>query len=587
MWENVRKAVASVLVFAVLLANMGENIFASELSDDILDAEVTSEETEPEMMDAELEEAELGTEILELETEEEGVGTEFDELDVMQTQDMDDTVYINEIEKAESENGLEEEELEKKSYGSNVEWKWDNITKTLTFSGEGTIDQYDFPDEYEKMVECVVIESKITEIDSYTFCECTNLQTVEALGVTKIGYGAFEKCLSLIDVKIPSVVELNADAFKWCEKLTMVSFPVLEVLGSYVFMGCKNLQNVNLPSVMEIGIRVFDYCDSSKLCEQNGMLILGNAVCLADNDKLLENIVIPDNVTQIKGYAFKDCNKLKSVQALGLELVEAHSFEGCENLYNADGMIVINHILCDVKNKELETLVLPDDVHKMVDIFDGYNNVKEVQGNNVVEVGDEAFEYCKSLKRVDFPKVKKIGKDAFYSSALETANFPALEKIDDNAFQHCTLLKTMNASNVQEIGKYAFSSTALETAYFPKVKVVKTYAFYQCKNLKKVICPNLTRAGSSCFCECILLEQLDISHLTYIYGWMFSGCVNLKREGIKVSEELEPIAEGTSFQNTNVDYLVSGGRLIVANHENLPEELVLNNEVKYILGTYE
>lgn len=552
MWENVRKAVASVLVFAVLLANMGENIFASELSDDIVDAEVTSEETEPEMMDAELEEAELGTEILELETEEEGVGTEFDELDVMQTQDMDDTVYINEIEKAESENGLEEEELEKKSYGSNVEWKWDESSKTLTFSGEGEVDQYNFPDEYKETVEHIIVDPEITEAGYDTFNDCTNLQTVEALGIARIGNRMCWNCKKLTEVKIPFVCEMGDDAFYECENLTAIDFPLLEEIGSSAFNYCKSLETINLPSIKKIEDGAFSGCDSSKLCKQNGMLILANTLCLANIDVLPENLVIPENVTQIHSYVFRNFSKLKSVQAQGLKKIEYHCFEGCAGLEsvqapvletveegafesctalcNADGMIIINNILCAINKKGLEKIVLPDDVKKIGNALFGGWDLKEIQGNNVIEVGVSSFQGCENLFTVNFPNLTEIKEEAFKGcKSLQTVNFPKLQKL-----------------------------------------------------------------GYRTFYDCAALAVVDVSSLEYLGGGAFTNCINLKKENVKIPQELDGnvkkgLESGSAsgiFENTQIDYMVFNGRVHVENYELLPEELILPEEVTFI-GSYD
>ena len=540
MWkEYARKAVASILVGVMLLAGTRGNLAASELDVEIVDSEMTVGETDTEVSEVELEEIESGTEMLELEIEN-------DEFKAIEMQKVGDA---GEIEKTELENSLENEEIEKGAYGSNIEWKWDELSRTLIFSGEGTIGQSDCPDEYKETVEHIIVKPEITEAGYGTFNECTNLQTVEALGITRIGNRMCWNCKKLTEVKIPSVCKMGDDAFYQCENLTAIDFPLLEEIGYSAFNYCKSLETINLPSIKKIEHGAFSGCDRSKLCKQNGMLILANTLCLVNFDVLPENLVIPENVTQIHSYVFRNFSKLKSVQAQGLKKIEYHCFEGCtglenvqapvletveegafENctaLCNADGMIIINNVLCVINDRGLEKIVLPDDVKKIGnDLFSGWD-LKEIQGNSVIEVGVSSFQGCENLF---------------------TVNFPNLTEIKGEAFEGCKSLQTVN---------------------FPKLQKLGYGAFY----------------------DCAALAEVDVPSLEYLGGGAFTNCINLKKENVKIPQELDGNVKRSfenewivrsNFANTQIDYMVFNGRVHVENYELLPEELILPEVVTYI-----
>ena len=136
MWkEYVRKAVASILAGAMLLAGVGGNVSASELDVEVLDTEVLVEETETETVEAELEETESDTEMLELETEESEQKMEKNDVEV--EIDMDRSVSeILEPENMEKNSPKEDSGVVSGTYGTAILWSYNSGTKVLTISGK-------------------------------------------------------------------------------------------------------------------------------------------------------------------------------------------------------------------------------------------------------------------------------------------------------------------------------------------------------------------------------------------------------------------------------------------------------------------
>lgn len=104
-------------------------------------------------------------------------------------------------------------------------------------------------------------------------------------------------------------------------------------------------------------------------------------------------------------------------------------------------------------------------------------SLKNVElGNNVEEIGGDAFCNCTSLKSV------KLGSN--------------VKKIYNSAFNKCTLLESIEfPSNVEEIMNGAFYDCGLKSVSIPNnVVVIEDRAFYCCQNLRTATLPSAYRA---------------------------------------------------------------------------------------------
>lgn len=141
----------------------------------------------------------------------------------------------------------------------------------------------------------------------------------------------------------------------------------------------------------------------------------------------LESVSIPESVTKIMDYAFRDCSCLKNV-------------------------------------------TIPV---------------------GVTEIGEGAFSYCTNLTTAIIPEgVTKIGKSAFYKcSNLTSITIPkSLTCLDDGIFSGCYNLTTVNLQEgLKEIGQYAFQSTPITSIVIPRsLKRIHSSAFNICKQLSVI-----------------------------------------------------------------------------------------------------
>ena len=140
-------------------------------------------------------------------------------------------------------------------------------------------------------LEEVVIPTTVTTVGSYAFLNCSNLTKADLNeGITAIGYEAFQGCVSLESIKLPSTLKtLTRRAYANCSSLTVVTIPksvtsTNDGWTSGVFPGCDNLKKV--------------------IFEDGTTKIPDEILC---NTPALEEVYLPNTVTQIGRYSFYNC----------------------------------------------------------------------------------------------------------------------------------------------------------------------------------------------------------------------------------------------------------------------------------------
>ncbi len=259
----------------------------------------------------------------------------------------------------------------------------------------------------------VTIPNSVTKIGDGAFYKCYGLTSVTIPNsVTSIGNSAFCKCSGLISVTIPNSVTTIGDwAFNECTGLTSVTIPnSVTTIGSYAFRECSGLTSVTIPnSVTKIGDGAFYKCYGlTSVAIGNSVTAIGNdafyscenltevnitdlyAWCkigfgssfanpLSDakklklNGKEIKDLVIPNDITEIKSYAFDGCTGLTSVTIPNsVTSIDNNAFFGCSGLTSV------------------------------------------TIGNSVTTIGEDAFCFCYYLTSVTIPNsVKEIGDRAF------------------------------------------------------------------------------------------------------------------------------------------------------------------------------
>ena len=284
----------------------------------------------------------------------------------------------------------------------NINWNYDESTKTLTLSGSGEMTSYAMDDPpwfpYRGEATKIVIEDGITKIGSYAFYQFTALKTVNIpASVTIIGDSAFCECTKL------KYVYYDGSEASWNSiwKGENVFACYDDEAGAF-----RPLESIVAFTSGVEGNLTWTYDKATKTLTLSGS---GEMMSYAMDDPAwypyheeATKVVIEDGITKIGSYAFYECTALESV-------------------------------------------TIPSGVQR---------------------IGNGTFAYCTSLESVTIPSgVQSIGEAVFYEcTSLESVTIPSsVQSIDHEAFANCTALKTVNYTgseedwNKIEKGQYIFT----------------------------------------------------------------------------------------------------------------------------------
>ena len=205
-------------------------------------------------------------------------------------------------------------------------------------------------------------------IGNYMFSFCKNLQNIVLPdNVTDIGTYAFSECHALASVIIGNgVTSIGNDAFQECRALTSIDIPNSVItIGKGAFEGCNAITSVNVKSISSwCNIQYYNFSSNPLQCGAKLYL----------NGKEINEVIIPEDVIEIKKYAFY----------------------GCENI---------------------TILTIPDNVTSIGNYaFYGCSALTSASiGNNVTSIGEYTFENCYSLSSLIIGK----GVTSIYGTFLE------------------------------------------------------------------------------------------------------------------------------------------------------------------------
>ncbi len=258
----------------------------------------------------------------------------------------------------------------------------------------------------------------------------------------------------------------------------------------------------------------------------------------------INEIIIPDTITQIADYAFEKLTGLKTITIPNtVTLIGESALEGCSGL---------------------TSITLP---------------------NNLIEIGSSAFRDCSGLKNITIPNtVVKIGSYAFSKCpGLKSIVVPnSVTTIGNGAFSGCSGLTSVTLSN--------------------KMSVIDEWLFEDCTSLKSIIIPDsvTTIEGDdgygtyAPFRNCTNLEKILIpDSVSTIKGKAFYGCKKLTiygNDGMKSKEYAEE--NGITFDYiANWDKVDSGSDITSPTVKSIevPYTSVLNyydsNSKMYVVPT--
>lgn len=421
----------------------------------------------------------------------------------------------------------------------------------------------------------IVVPDSVKEIGQYAFANCPNLTSVVVgSGVERIGRQAFSLCPLLETVVLgsydfetqqlleSSVTEIDSYAFYKSEQLKTVLMPnSITQIGKLAFRETALYKNSF--GAVYAGNWLVDFNIDTAVSAL--VMVRDDIIGIADYSFYsigVQSVVLPDGMTTIGRGAFYGCSNLQTI-TLPSTLVEIsdYTFYGCSALESITFPETLKRIgrsafygclsLCGV---EVNGDDLPETVAKANDLADLLGETQNNEGvlvipDSVEEIGDYAFFSCGEIYVDDlapipgnaFRKVlignglKKIGYCVFANcTTLETVVIgSSVEIIDSRAFSGCKLLtEVVMGESVKSIGDRAFRGcTSLKTIILPEsLQEIADYTFYNCRSLDNVVLGNqVTKIGDYAFYNCKNLVSLTIPESVLTIGTgAFRGCSGLK-----------------------------------------------------------
>jgi len=442
-------------------------------------------------------------------------------------------------------------------------------------------------DENGDEVTDIVLPDSVKSIGDYAFQNCTELTSITIPdSVTSIGKSAFYDCTGLTSITIPdSVTSIGNAAFYRCTGLTSVTIGngVTRIEHS-AFYGCTGLKDVYITDV-EAWLNIY-FGDDYARPNYYGKLHILDA-----NENEVTEIVIPDSVTSIGNYEFRNCTGLTSINIPdSVTTIGEGAFCDCTGLTS----ITIPDSVTSIGKSAfsgctgLTSITIPDSVKSIGDsAFSGCSGLTSITiPDSVKSIGDSAFRGCTSLISITIPdSVKSIGDSAFRGcTSLISITIPdSVTSIGNSAFYYCTGLTSITIpDSVTSIGDWAFGNcSGLTSITIPdSVTSIGEGAFYGCSGLTSITIPDgVTSIGYRAFYDCTELTSITIpDSVTSIGDYAFYDCCNLKDVYITDIEAWLNISFGDVYARPN-DY---GNLHILDENGNEVTELIIPDRVKSI-----
>ena len=314
--------------------------------------------------------------------------------------------------------------------------------------------------------------------------------------VSKIGYGAFSNVEGLKTIIIPGTCKIIGEkAFannKTLEKVIIQDG--VEIIDKQAFCECDNLTTVKMAdSVTKIGNSAYYYC--LKLSSINLSKKLSNLGIMAMHKTAIEEIEIPEGITEIKENTFSRCEKLERVVlSKSVEKIANSAFSDCASLTNIEidesnkNFKFKEEILMNAEENEMliilpsaikgDTFVVPDKVAKLnsnqLEIYPQIKTITipksvteiapEFINKNITKVNITENEKYETYKNGIYEKVNGIREKIirYYGTEEVVEIEEGIKIIGPNCFRNKDITNITLPESLEEIGNTAFGITKLE-----------------------------------------------------------------------------------------------------------------------------
>lgn len=385
---------------------------------------------------------------------------------------------------------------------------------------------------YDSGLREIVLPSTVELIGERCFDGCRELSEIELPeGIKHIGRWAFRNASALKTISLPvSLESVGDEVFQGCTSLEHVDYHVPEASGRSLFQFCENIESVYLDNTVRfLPYALFSRCGNLKEVaggenvevisenafygctqlknfpfSQNLKVVGSMAFCASGLD---QSLVLPESLDSIGIMAFDGCTLSEVVINHCIPHADPMAFGRC----SARNGLVWNVSECEescLEGNGFEKVIIGRDVVRLPQKFMSDAPVKIVkfeQPSRLREVGDRAFEKCRSLNEFVFPST--------------------VERIGNYALAYCLSMMKIGFEG-SDSGSLRSKGVSSESA----LRQVGDYAFYYNSSLWEIRFPEgVTDVGQRALAECISLCYLDLpSTLTTVGERAFYNCTSLK-----------------------------------------------------------
>lgn len=417
----------------------------------------------------------------------------------------------------------------------------------------------------------IQMSPNIETIGDYAFAYCSAVSDITLCeGLKTIGKNAFEYCRAIKSIEIPeSVTSVGELAFTRSDIKEVTIGKNLTSIGNGAFSACQNITEINVNSENT----AYTAVDGVLYNKDKTTLVAypagkGNTA-IAD----AKAFVIPETVTKIADYAFREC-KISGVQIPEcVTEIGNYAFERCESLKEMnlpENLTALGEgVFQDCSF--IESITIPANITVIPDrVFSNMRNLSEINiEGNVTKIGDSAFSNC-GITEISLPDtVTEIDRFAFYyCQYLEEIILPeSLVTIGEYAFADCSMISEFNIpDNVTNIGNSAFRGkgirainvseknkaySSIDGILFNKDKttIVRYPASKETYEDFYIVPQTVTKIGEEAFNESYLFNIILPDGLLEIEDSAFSNCGSLNT--IVLPESLTTIGRN-AFSNTSI-----------------------------------
>lgn len=369
--------------------------------------------------------------------------------------------------------------------------------------------------------------------------------------VTAIGANAFLYCEQVVSIQLPnSITIINISAFSGCSNLASIDIPPSVATIKYMaFSDCKNLKEVRITDLSawcKINYDIQDFGLDSDIYTP-----LSNGADLLLNGEVVADLTIPEDIAEIKPYAFAGCNSLVRVRINGNTAISRGAFRNCTNL---------------------EEITVPDDWANLAEYAIYGTAWLETQNDGPVYLGralcgfngemPENYDFIikDGTKSIPPSFFNQYGDCSYGWDRLRSVSIPAsMENIGEMAFGHCINLEECYVDPGNErycsIDGVLFDKAEKQIIRYPAKKANVIYqipewvtdiapmAFYLTNNLISVsMTDNVTSIGKLAFAGFGTEDYKELCS---------------KLSSIRLSSKLREIGDGAFWSLFNLQYIYS------------------------------